>query len=304
MSYKNKTREKLQQKISSQQKTNIHDELLTDKFCMLFCCKSFYNVCITKELSCVKILHETNIGKRYLIKFNTQNKNMSEKYRDILMNNNSEHLITDAKTQKDKVNHFGILLCEINPTCRNVCSENTLINSQHKNENRSVPNLQIVDKRICDILSCECQKEDCPSKKNCDILFPFLLHCRSKLFELQMKYSTFDEMSCSVKEPSNSAFIKNILPHMVEHKFETLEVKNAKIKFQQLIDKYNIPNDKLNGNIRFDNGMLLVDPILSDCFGNLKKLSEEKQKIAIKDYLDFIHSFITICDVTDSEGDE
>lgn len=81
---------------------------------------------------------------------------------------------------------------------------------------------------------------------------------------------------------------------IVELKFETHEANDASIKFQQLVDKYDIPNNKLCG-ISFDDGTVSVNPDLSACFGNLKDLSGEKLDSVIKDYLDFVQSFTKMC---------
>lgn len=173
-----------------QNKKMSYGDAITDKFCMMFCCKDYYDKCIRLQINRtvfedIKILYELSIGRRYLIKFETHNKKISEDYSKIIFVNKDVFLTTDAKTKNDTINHFSILLSESGPYC---CSKFSKDN-QHKciDEKCNVPHINIVDKTICKIMYCDCVNEDCPSNFDCSELLKFLVVQRSKFYDEYIK---------------------------------------------------------------------------------------------------------------------
>jgi hypothetical protein len=144
---------------------NDDDNYITDKFCVLWCCKDFF-MKYTKDWS-IKVLLETNLGSRYFTKIESLSKCITVILSDAL---NTSIYFADTEN-----NHFGMVMEEDGPFCNSkfaknyngiVCVDGTCNN----------PNLTIYNKYIGALMCCvDCQDKDCVSKQSCKRLMKTIL---------------------------------------------------------------------------------------------------------------------------------
>ncbi len=175
MDRKSKIKEKLKQKLNKSKKNYIlNTEELTDKFCMLWCCKDFYNQC-TEHWN-IKILFESHLGIRYFIKFESMDKKLTQTCSKVITD--AFVYFTDIKNKTDPIEHFGFVLKEEAPYCISKFADHykgTVCVDEKCNQ----PNLTIFEKQMCVSMCCiDCGNEACSSTLKCNKLIPSVLQMK------------------------------------------------------------------------------------------------------------------------------
>ena len=177
-----KSKKKLtNKKLTDDNSTEVieEDDIITDKFCILWCCKDFF-VKHTKKWD-IKMLYETELGHRYFTKFESQEEKISRMCAKVLQN--TVVWLSDAKSDKSIVNHSAFVLKEEYPHCISMFSH--YFNGSCSEKTCNIPRLTVHSKLMCLLMTCiRCTKEDCPAKTECH---EFVAH----ILEL---YSMEDEM--------------------------------------------------------------------------------------------------------------
>jgi hypothetical protein len=149
----------------------------------------------------IKILYQIKIGKRYLVKFDTQNNELSKRYSNIILND--ESMLLESDIRDDKIRHFGILLCEKSPYCLSKYSKKYVHEHSCVHDNCEIPHLNFIDKIVCDLMYCNCPNEDCPSQYNCTDLLLFILQFRSDLYTQRNTDPNFEQNTTNASRKYN-----------------------------------------------------------------------------------------------------
>lgn len=155
--------------------TNALPSQTINKFCMLFCCKEFFDALEIFKTG-TKILFDGQLRNRYFVKFETTDVNIMRDYSQIITKECSMHVITDGESDDDTIHHFGLLLREEPPYC-------ILDDSHVCNEICNTPHLSLWEKMLCAPLACECIDPHCPSNCACQTLLQFMLNNRVKFYQ-------------------------------------------------------------------------------------------------------------------------
>jgi hypothetical protein len=139
---------------------------------MLFCCKEGCD----KLIGNLKILYEKPLRRRHLVKFETSCMDESKNFSEIISDENTIHVLTE----KNNLDHFGLLLSEDEPFCPtkfNDCEKN------NDDKSYDIPKLKFYDRVICTLLCCNCGRNECVSNKNCNELLSDVVETRQSIIE-------------------------------------------------------------------------------------------------------------------------
>jgi hypothetical protein len=139
---------------------------LTDKFSMLFCCKSFFED-YQKKWEKVNILFACQLGQRYFVKIESLSEELSKTCHSMSQDRNA--LFIDPNDKDGKFKHFGMVFEENRPHCVSKFSSNY---KECMDPKCNLPNINKFDKLMCMQMTCtECANtKRCAGKQSCDKL--------------------------------------------------------------------------------------------------------------------------------------